>query len=152
MSLNQIFISYEWGKKEVVNKIAKNLETITNHKIWIDQNNMIPSCILHETIQHEINNSEIVLAFVTLSYCESNNCQLEIQYANRVKKKIIYIVLEKLNIESLPNGMGVLLAERFCLNAYDPKWTNQNMEHYIGKLVEAVQNIKNNKSMYVSLL
>ena len=151
MSLNQIFISYEWGKKDVVNEIAKNLETITNNKIWIDDNNMMPGYILHENIQDGINNSEIVLAFVTMAYCESRNCQLEIQYANRIKKKIIYIVLEKLNVGALPNGMGVLLAEIVCLNAYNPKWTNQNMDHYIGKLIEAIQNIKNDKSMFVSL-
>ena len=151
MSLNQIFISYVWGKKELVSEISKNLETITNHKIWIDDNNMMPGYILHENIQDGINNSEIVLAFVTMAYCESRNCKLEIQYANRIKKKIIYIVLEKLNVGALPNGMGVLLAEIVCLNAYNPKWTNQNMDHYIGKLIEAIQNIKNDKSMFVSL-
>ena len=87
-----------------------------------------------------------------MAYCESRNCQLEIQYSNRIKKKIIYIVLERLgNVGALPNGMGVLLAENLCFNAYSPKWTNQNMDHYIGKLIEAIQNIRNDKSMFVSL-
>ena len=146
MNLNQIFISYE-RSQDLVKEIAKNLET--NHKIWIDDNNMILGETLHKNIQDGINSSEIVLAFVTMAYCESLNCQLEIQYATRIKKKIIYIVLEKLNVRELPNGMGVLLAQNLCLNAYNPKWTNQNMDHYIGKLVEAIQNIKNDKSMFV---
>ena len=151
-NLNQIFISYEWGKKEVVNEIANNLEKKTNHKIWIHDNSMIPGDILHERIQDGINRSQIVLAFLTPAYFESHNCQLEIKYANRLKKKIIYTVLEKLNVGALPNGMGVLLAENLCFHAYDPKWTNQNMEHYIRKLIEAVQNIENDKSMFVYLL
>ena len=156
MNLNQIFVSYEWGKKEIVNEIAKYLEKI-NHKIWIDDNSMKPCDVLHEKIQDGINNSEIVLAFVTLAYCKSLNCQLEIQYANRIKKKqnkkIIYIVIEHFdNVALLPNGMGVLLTEKLCFNAYEPEWTKQNMDHYIEKLIEAIQNIKNDKSMFVSLL
>ena len=150
MSFNQIFVSYEWGKKEIVKEIAKCLKSKTNHKIWIDDNSMIPGDTLHKNIQDGINNSEIVLAFDTLAYCESRNCQLEIKFANRMTKKILYIVLERLgNVGALPNGMGVLLAENLCFNAYDPKWTNQSMDHYIGKLIEAIQNIKNDQSMFV---
>ena len=157
MSLNQIFISYEWRRKEFVYEIAKNLETISKHQIWIDREKILAGNKLHESIQNGINNSETVLAFVTLAYCESDNCQLEIQFANRIKKKqnkkIIYIVLEHFdNVASLPNGMGVLLTDKLCFNAYEPEWTEQNMEHYIGKLVEAIQKIKNDKSVFVSLL
>ena len=147
--MSQIFISYEWGRRDLVCEIVNHLKA--SHKIWIDKDKMIPGERLHETIQDGINNSEIVLAFVTLAYCKSRNCQLEIQYANRVKKKIVYIVLERLgNVEALPNGMGLLLAENLCFNTYDPEWTKQNMDHYIGKLIDAIKNVKNDKSMFVS--
>ena len=87
-------------------------------------------------IQDGINNSDCVVAFVTKEYCESANCQLEVQYAKRIRKMIIFIVLEKLDVANLPNGMGVLLAERFCMNTYDEIWNDQTTE----RMLQAIAN------------
>ena len=140
-----LFISYEWGSKEIVSQIANSLEEIYKYKVWIDRNQIFPGLNLHENIQKGINNSEIILAFVTKRYCESQNCQLEIQYANRIKKKIIYIVLEKLKVDELPNGMGVLLAENLCFNVYSEPWTHRMLD----ELDNSIISIKNKKHGFV---
>ena len=146
-----LFISYAWSNtSQLVQSIAKKLESNYDFKVWIDQNEMVSGKTLHENIQNGINNSELMLAFVTRAYCESHNCQLEIQYGNRIKKKILYIILERLgDVSRLPNVMGVLLAENICFNAYGDEWNAQNIhnewtERSLDRLVQAIKdaNIK----------
>ena len=69
----------------------------------------------------------------------SRNCQLEIQYSNRINKRILYIVLEKPEIKKLPNGMGVLLSEYLCFNAYDQEWNDDTTK----RLKQAIDNLQN---------
>jgi hypothetical protein len=142
---NNLFISYNWGKfKALIYKIANDLEAVYQEKVWIDKNQMIPGVNLHQNIQEGIKNSEMVLAFVTLAYCESNNCKLEIQFANRISKKILYVILEKLeNIAELKNGMGVLLSENLCFNAYERPWSDETTT----KLKQAIDKTRANESM-----
>ena len=49
---------------------------------------------------------------------------------------IIFIVLEKLDVANLPNGMGVLLAERFCMNTYDEIWNDKTTK----RMLQAIAN------------
>ena len=137
MEKKNIFISYHWGRfKAHVQKLAQELETKYGKTVWIDIVEMVPNLNLHQMIQDGINNSDCVVAFVTKEYCESANCQLEVQYAKRIRKMIIFIVLEKLDVANLPNGMGVLLAERFCMNTYDEIWNDQTTE----RMLQAIAN------------
>ena len=64
-----VFISYEWFSAELVHQTVNYLETKYNQKIWIDKIKIKPGENLHKEIQTGINNSEIVVAFVTMAYC-----------------------------------------------------------------------------------
>jgi hypothetical protein len=110
---NDLFISYQWDRKHLIHKIVNYLK-IYDFNIWIDTNGVKPGFALHERIQNGVNKSEIIFAFVTMEYCKSQSCQQEIQYAKRIKKKILFVVLEKFNIAELPNGMGVFLSSKCC--------------------------------------
>lgn len=141
--MSQIYISYEWGIKRLVREIVNNLREKTNHKIWIDQENVIPGEHLLERIRDGIDNSEIIIAFVNGDYLNSRNCLSEIQYAKSIKKKILYIGLEnpkKHDVGPLPFDMRILLVEKVWLNAYNPEWNEKNMEYHIG-MVDAIKNI-----------
>ena len=141
--MSDLFISYESKSLELVFKIANSLQDLYKFKVWIDKKDLKPGMVLHENIQDGITNSEAVLAFVTKHYCESVNCQLEVTYSNRIKKKILYMMLEKLDPTKLPKGMGMFITQLFCFNAYSESWSSETTE----KLVKSIQNLLNEKPL-----
>ena len=48
-----------------------------------------------------IQECQIFVCLITEAYSNSHNCKLEIQYANTLKKKMIVLMIERLNIEHL---------------------------------------------------
>ena len=137
--MNNLFISYQWDSKGLVHHIVNELKEKYGQKIWIDENELIAGTDLHTHIQNGINDSELILAFVTKKYCESLSCIQEIKYSNRTNKKILFVVLEKLEIKKLPNGMGLFLSEKCCFNAYNQQWTG----NALGKLVDSIISARN---------
>jgi hypothetical protein len=134
-----LFISYQWDSKDLVLKIVNELKENYRQKIWIDENEIIAGKDLHSSIQNGINNSELILAFVTKKYCESASCIQEIKYSNRTNKKILFIILEKLEIKRLPNGMGLFVSEKCCFNVYNQLWTEKTLL----KLAQTIISVKN---------
>ena len=132
MEKRDLFISYEIESRELVDRLVNELEIKYGYKVFVDRiKDQTSSCVyLNELTHSRIDKSEILLAFVTKKYCESKTCQLEIEFANRIKKKVLYIVLERLGLN-------------FCFNAYDEEWTEKTSN----KLVDAIQNLKNKISM-----
>jgi hypothetical protein len=89
---NQLFVSYCHRDQEIVHRIADDLKNV-NYKIWIDRD-LIGGNILFADIQKGIENSHIVICFISKNYCESNNCMIEINFANNKNKKILPIMLD----------------------------------------------------------
>jgi hypothetical protein len=138
-----LFISYEWESKELVHQICDDLEK-AGFTLWIDRHEVIPGQSIYEKIQKGINKSEVVLAFVTLKYCSSRSCQQEILFANSIKdKKVLYIVLEKINRQCAPNGMGLLLTQKCYYGLYNKKWSNEELNN----LKKAITEINNQSNM-----
>jgi len=128
MEKRDLFISYEWESRELVDKLVNELEMKYGYKVYVNRINDQTSStdILNDNTQNNINNSEILLAFITKRYFESKTCQIEIEFANRIKKKVLYVLLER-------------LALNFYYNAYDEEWTEKTSN----KLVDAIYNLKN---------
>jgi hypothetical protein len=128
MEKRDLFISYEWESRELVDKLVNELEMKYGYKAYVNRINDQTSSndILNDCTQNNIDNSEILLAFITKRYFESKTCQLEIEFANRIKKKVLYVVLER-------------LALNLYYNAYDEEWTEKTSN----KLVNAIYNLKN---------
>ena len=55
-----------------------------------------------------IKESRIFVCFITKEYYESHNCNLEIEYANTLKKKMIVLMIERLEIKDL-GGVGFII-------------------------------------------
>jgi hypothetical protein len=89
---NQLFVSYSHSNKEIVHKIADELTKI-NYKIWIDRD-LCEGHMLFADIQKGIENSHIVICFISKNYCNSENCKDEIFHARNKKKKILPIMLD----------------------------------------------------------
>ncbi len=73
---NQLFLSYCHCNKEIVHRVADEL-TKLNYKIWIDKD-LIQGNMLFADIQKGIENSHLVICFISENYCKSKNCLKEI--------------------------------------------------------------------------
>ena len=142
-----VFISYNWGNAELVHKLCDRLEKEENLKLWVDRNKMQPGDDIYSEMEKGIRQSNVIVAFITKKYCESANCQLEIKFANQQKgSKCLYVMLEKgLEKEDL-NGIGLLIAANYRINAYkeDGCLTNWSEDLY-RTLVTAIQAKLNGK-------
>ena len=141
---SKIFISYKRDNKKLVEAVADKLSN--SYEVWRDDSDLVPGQILSEALQKNIQDSKIVLAFITKAYCESENCKLEFFFAKRIAKPMLYIMLEKLDIQTLPSGIGMYLAEQFCYNAYHENWTDKIPPLDITILLKAVENLVKGKA------
>ena len=92
-----VFLSYCSVNKNDLYKFYDHL-TKRVYNIWIDKNKMIVGDT-DELMKKGIDQSELFMCCATTSYCSSENCLLEFNYAVHKKKKIIYILFEKYNGE-----------------------------------------------------
>ena len=87
-----IMISYNTGSRDLCLKIKESLEN-AKIKVWIDVDEIHGSSL--ESMARAVENAKCVLVCVTEKYRQSVNCQAEAQYAFRLQKKIIPLILQK---------------------------------------------------------
>ena len=90
--LSQVMISYNSASRDVCMRIKNKLEE-SGFKVWIDINEIHGGSL--ESMANAIETSECILMCVTEKYRQSLNCQAEAQYAFKLQKKIIPLILEK---------------------------------------------------------
>ena len=88
----QIMISYNSASRNLCMKIKEELEK-NNFKVWIDVDEIHGSSL--EAMARAVESSDYILMCVTEKYRQSVNCQAEAQYAFKLKKKIIPLVMQK---------------------------------------------------------
>ena len=84
-----IFISYNWGIKEAVEKFHEKLEA-NGFRVWRDKFLKQGHQSLFEQLGKKIKESTVFLCFLTKDYVKSDNCRKELNYAAKLKKTIIY--------------------------------------------------------------
>jgi hypothetical protein len=88
----QFFLSYCHSDKDIVHRVADELIKL-NYKIWIDRD-LIQGNFLFADIQNGIENSHVVICFISKNYCDSQNCLKEITLADTKNKKLLPIMLD----------------------------------------------------------
>ena len=136
-----VFVSYnQASSKEIVFKLVDKLKTEENLKVWADENEMDVGDNLYDEMANGIRTCKLFLAFITKEYCESSNCRKEIEFANTINKKCVYVMLEELDLENDDlKGVGLLLGCNYRFNAY--KQANCKIEwstEYCTKLVNII--------------
>ena len=91
-----IFISYNWNIKSQVKKLHSLLESL-NYKVWRDDRELFSgNNPLTAELAKNIKESKIFLSCVTNDYCQSYNCNLEVEFASASKKPLIFLMIEKI--------------------------------------------------------
>ena len=138
-----VFISYQWDSSYLVHELSKKLENEDNIKVWIDFNEMQPGDDVFREMENGIRESSLFIAFITRKYAKSVNCQREIKYANELKpNRCLYVMLEKgLDKENL-NGIGLLIAGYYRLNAFKEEnggWSENLYKKFVDSIREMLE-------------
>lgn len=97
-----IMISYNTASRPLCLKIKSQLESM-GHKIWIDVSNIHGASL--DAMAKAVEEAYCILICVTEKYRLSLNCQAEAQYAFKLNKHVIPLVMEK----GYENAKGYLL-------------------------------------------
>lgn len=97
-----VFLSYSWA----VNNKIKQLETQLTQlglKVFKEQKEENLDYPLTSQLADAIQNSNLIVSCLTVPYCRSHNCNLQIEYADSLGKSIIVLMMEDLNFEDINN-------------------------------------------------
>ena len=123
MNRIDIFMSYQWEIKDKVELFHERLSS-TGMNVWRDNKLRQKPEGLYEQLAENINNSKIILCFLTNAYIKSKNCYKELSYATRIGKHIIYLMIEKMNTNQL-GRVGFIMEDTLytqCYNKPDSWW------------------------------
>ena len=95
MKEKMIFISYSHNDKEIVQQLAIKLRELIKEPIWIDIYGLRKGDNINKEIADAIASSSLFIPFISENYCRSEPCQMELEFAQIKKRKIIPIMLEK---------------------------------------------------------
>lgn len=107
-----VMISYNTASRDLCLKIKSALEE-ASFKVWIDVSNIHGSSL--DSMAQAVENSKCVLMCVTEKYRQSLNCQAEAQYAFKLKKHIIPVIMEK-GYENVKGWLGIIISDKIFIN------------------------------------
>lgn len=107
-----IMISYNTGSREACLNIKNELEQI-GYKIWIDVDEIHGSSL--DSMANAIENSAIVLMCVSEKYRQSINCQAEAQYAFRLNKVIIPLIMQP-EYHKVSGWLGIIIGDKIFVD------------------------------------
>lgn len=97
MKTRQVFISYSHQDQEMIDKLA-NAVNNSKELIWLDRNFIMPGDVWRDKIEKALKNSYCVIFFASPSSIKSKEAKLEIDYAIKLRKKVIPVLLEKCDL------------------------------------------------------
>ena len=96
-SIYDAFLSYNWLIQEEIKLLEEKL-THMGLKLWRDEKGLHANEIsLLGEIAQAITKSKTFVCLITRAYCESHNCNLEIEFANTLAKPLVVLMVERLD-------------------------------------------------------
>jgi hypothetical protein len=129
-----IMVSYNTGSRDLCLKIKENLES-SGFKVWIDVNDIHGSSL--DAMAKAVEDSFCVLMCVTEKYRQSVNCQAEAQYAFKLNKKIIPLIMQK-GYENVQGWLGIIMGDKIFIN-----FTKYDHAECLRRLKQEVDSCKN---------
>ena len=109
---SHVMISYNTASRDLCLKIKADIEA-AGHKVWIDVNDIHGSSL--NSMAEAVENSYCVLICVTEKYRQSINCQAEAQYAFRINKPIVPLIMQS-GYEKVKGWLGLILGDKIFIN------------------------------------
>lgn len=123
-----IFVSYAHKNNAAVLEIIGTLQS-RGFRVWYDEG-IEAGSEWPESIASHLERAQLVLAFLSPAYLQSDNCRKEMHYALTKKKPVINVYLEQ---TELSPGMEMQIGNLFALM----KYTYPSEEYFYDKLFSA---------------
>lgn len=123
-----IFVSYAHKNDAAVLEIIGTLQS-RGFRVWYDEG-IEAGSEWPESIASHLERAQLVLAFLSQAYLQSDNCRKEMHYALTKKKPVINVYLEQ---TELSPGMEMQIGNLFALM----KYTYPSEEYFYDKLFSA---------------
>ena len=138
-----LFCSYELNSREIVHKLCDRLEY--NYHVCVDRikesGHMDEDNLgfdLFNKTELKIQESELVLIFLTKRYCRSANCKQEVNCVRKLNKKCIYIMLEDNLEDQKVDSIPLLTPDLYRINAFNKNEITGDL--YL-ELLDSIENI-----------
>jgi male-specific lethal 1 len=125
-----VMISYNTKSREMCLKIKEELER-ANLKVWMDVSDIHGSSL--DSMAKAVENSMCVLICITEKYRQSNNCQAEAQYAFRLNKTIIPLIMQK-DYHNVNGWLGIIIGDKIFVD-----FTKYEFDDSINRLKKQIQ-------------
>ena len=112
VSSEHVMISYNPANREQCFKIKERIESF-GFKVWINANGKHGSSL--DEMAKAVDSSICVLICVTEKYRQSIHCQAEAQYAFRMNKNIIPLIMQE-GYEKVKGWLGVVMGDKAFVN------------------------------------
>lgn len=109
-----IFVSYCHADKERIYPLIEQM-SLDGYRAWYDVGNQ-PGLNWMLNIEEHLEKCKTVIAFISKSSSDSNNCNKEIIYAMKCGKKVIPILIEEV---ALPKGLRMQMVDLHYLERKD---------------------------------
>jgi hypothetical protein len=115
-----VFCSYQWDIKSDIEHLHKNLESaVKDLRIWRDVNELRNNNVgLFKQLGKNIIGSKIFLCCLTKKYTKSENCLRELNFAAKMSKPIIYLMIEKMNVDQLDPEVAFIMGNAVYIQCY----------------------------------
>ena len=125
-------ISYSWQQQDIALKLYNNLAE-NDVMVFIDNYNMTSENNVAQAIGETIEQASVLLIGLSDDYQKSIYCRQEALYAFQLKKKLVFLELQK---DFKPTGwLGFIQAEHMTYSFYDGVDFDTNFE----KLLQNVE-------------
>ena len=99
--MTDIFISYSEEDEEITQKIANTLKR-ESFTIWTNKTDIKAGAKFQEQINKGIEEADNLIYLISANSLRSRYCQQEIEYALANNKRIVPLLVEKIQIETIP--------------------------------------------------
>ncbi len=135
-----VMISYNWTHQELALKLRDHLSA-KGQNVWIDVEKMSGDTL--QRMAEAVENRHAMISCISNKYFESQPCRQEASYANKLKKKIIFVKVEK---DYTPKGwLGIITSSKLHYEAHIPDLLEANIQGIL-KAIDEEENLQPNKS------
>ncbi|OCQ96938.1 histidine kinase [Nostoc sp. MBR 210] len=145
--MTQVFLSYSEKERDLMEKIAKILmrESFT---IWINKTDIQSGTDFVESIYRGIEEADNLVFLMSPASLQSEYCQMELSHAFSLKKRIIPLLIEQVDIEQIPVELRTLQ----FIDLTEPQPQQANIDKLINVLTQDVTYYEQHKILLVKAL
>ncbi|MBD2629842.1 TIR domain-containing protein [Trichormus variabilis] len=145
--MTQVFLSYSEKEKAFMEKIAQILmrESFT---VWTNKTDIQSGADFVESIYRGIEEADNLVFLMSPASLQSEYCQMEMSHAFSIKKRIIPLLIEQVDVEQIPIELRTLQ----FIDLTEPQQQDANIDKLINVLTQDAAYYEQHKILLVKAL